>query len=225
MVKVMNLKEAKDITGGLSNPSKMPGYGYNLPAKNCRTGAMLRNVEGSVCSQCYARKGRYVFTSVQAAMRKRRRAIDDPRWVEAMSVLIDHYCKKVPYFRFHDSGDLQSIFHLNKIVKIVKKLPNVKFWLPTLEIRLIKYYFFGDVHEDIPDNLNIRLSTAMINKFPSSRLIDEYGGDAVTTSSVHTDVDKYPKIILCHATVDAHECGDCRKCWDKSFKHVIYVKH
>ena len=221
----MNLKEAKDITGKLSNPSKMPGYGYSLPAANCRIGSKLRKVEGSVCSKCYALKGRYMFTQVQEALRRRRRSLLDYRWTEAMAVLIDHYCKEVPYFRFHDSGDIQNINHLDKIVKLVKKLPHIKFWLPTLEIKIIKDYFFGELPEAVPHNLNIRLSSAMINQLPLAHIVEENGGDEVTTSSVHSDISELPKAILCPATLDRHECEDCRQCWDKSFKHVVYVKH
>ena len=55
----MKLKEAKEITGGLSAPSKMPGYAYNLPAWKCITGVKLQAVPGSVCAGCYAMKGRY----------------------------------------------------------------------------------------------------------------------------------------------------------------------
>ena len=58
-------KEAKEITGGLSKPNKMPGPAYNLPARACLTGAMLVNVPGSTCSGCYALKGRYRFGNVQ----------------------------------------------------------------------------------------------------------------------------------------------------------------
>ena len=32
-------KEAREITGGLSKPSKMPGPAHNLPAQACKTGA------------------------------------------------------------------------------------------------------------------------------------------------------------------------------------------
>ena len=38
----MNIKEAKSIVGGLSNPSKMPGYGYGLSAFDCSVGSKLR---------------------------------------------------------------------------------------------------------------------------------------------------------------------------------------
>ena len=75
----MNLKEAKKITGGLSSPSKMPGYAYNLPAWRCITGVKLQAVKGSVCAGCYAMKGRYRFPNVREAMDKRLAALADPR--------------------------------------------------------------------------------------------------------------------------------------------------
>ena len=40
-------KEAKEITGGLSKPTKMPGPSFNLPATACITGAKHVNVKGS----------------------------------------------------------------------------------------------------------------------------------------------------------------------------------
>ena len=64
-------KEAKEITGGLSAPSKMPGPAYNLPAWECTTGKKLVNVPGSVCHGCYALKGRYRFNNVRMALARR----------------------------------------------------------------------------------------------------------------------------------------------------------
>ena len=94
-------KEAKKITGGLSAPSKMPGPAYNLPAQACITGSKLVKIPGSVCHGCYALKGRYRFKNVKDALSRRLASIMDPRWIEAMVVLID----KEPFFRWHDSGD------------------------------------------------------------------------------------------------------------------------
>ena len=54
--------EAHKIVGGLSNPSKMPGKGYNLPAKKCLIGPKLRPIPGTTCHHCYAHKGRYEYT-------------------------------------------------------------------------------------------------------------------------------------------------------------------
>jgi hypothetical protein len=50
----MKVKELDNITGSLSKPSKMPGWAYGIPAKECQTGAKLREVKGSTCYNCYA---------------------------------------------------------------------------------------------------------------------------------------------------------------------------
>ena len=84
----LNKKQAKEITGGLSKPSKMPGPAFNLPASRCITGAKLVKIPGSVCHGCYALKGRYRFPNVQNALERRRQALTSPQWVEAMVVLV-----------------------------------------------------------------------------------------------------------------------------------------
>ena len=66
----MNLKEAKQITGGLSQPNKMPGYAYNIPAWHCITGSKLVDIENSVCAGCYALKNRYIMPIQAAAMER-----------------------------------------------------------------------------------------------------------------------------------------------------------
>lgn len=50
----MTRREALAICGPLSDPDKMPGHGYALPASNCRLGSLVRHVRGSVCFCCYA---------------------------------------------------------------------------------------------------------------------------------------------------------------------------
>ena len=93
----MNTKEAWALVGGLSKPSKMPGWSIGIPAKECNTGSKLVNVKGSVCEGCYALKGCYVFKVVQEAQYKRLKAIRHPDWVTAMVTLINS--KKADVFR------------------------------------------------------------------------------------------------------------------------------
>ena len=38
----MNTKEAWALVGGLSKPSKMPGWSIGIPAKECKTGRKLQ---------------------------------------------------------------------------------------------------------------------------------------------------------------------------------------
>ena len=141
-------KEAKEITGGLSSPSKMPGPSFNLPAAACITGAKLVNVPGSTCSGCYALKGRYRFPNVQDALARRLAKLHNPRWVEAMVTLIDND----PVMRWHDSGDIQSVQHLKNIFEVCLRTPTTSHWLPTREARFIKL-LDPDV---VPKNLKIQ---------------------------------------------------------------------
>jgi len=125
----MRTEEAKTITGSLSKPSKMPGWAYGIPAKECKTGSKLRQVKNSTCEKCYAMKGCYVFKVVQEAQYKRLAATRHPLWVRAMAAQINS--KKSKYFRWHDSGDVQDLKHLAKIFKVCKLTPDVQHWMPT----------------------------------------------------------------------------------------------
>jgi hypothetical protein len=39
----MNTTEALKLVGGLSKPSKMPGWAYGIPAAECKTGKKLQD--------------------------------------------------------------------------------------------------------------------------------------------------------------------------------------
>lgn len=205
----MDEKTAKSIHGGLSKPSKMPGFAYGLPAKECKVGSKLRSVPDSTCSKCYALKGRYMFKNVQDALYRRLAALSNPAWVEAMVYSISR--SKVPYFRWHDSGDIQDMKHLNKIVAVAKACPGVTFWLPTREKALISQYLV--LNRSFPSNLIVRVSAAMIG--------EEYTNQAFLTSSVVLSAEQ----SNCEAPKQEGKCLDCRKCWDPGVKNVAYLKH
>ena len=112
---IMNAQERKKITGGLSKPSKMPGYAYNLPAIHCKTGSKLAQVPGTTCHGCYALKGRYRFPNVMDAMMRRLASISRPDWARTMAADIN---ARTSWFRWHDSGDIQSVKHLLKIFQV-----------------------------------------------------------------------------------------------------------
>jgi hypothetical protein len=201
----MNILEAKEITGSLSKPSKMPGHAYGLPAKECKTGGKLQKVKGSTCYGCYALKGCYVFKVVQDAQYYRLKAIKNRKWVQAMAMQINN--KRSKEFRWHDSGDIQDLKHLAKIFKVCKLTPSVDHWLPTREAWVKKFI------PAAPDNLNIRFSMPMINQ--------EAAGGWPNTSTVVTDKTK----ANCPAPNQGNECKDCRACWDKSIKNIAYLAH
>jgi hypothetical protein len=126
-------KEANQIVGGLSAPGKMPCPSINLPATACKTGQILARVPGTTCHGCYALKGRYNFKYTKIAMARRLAALQDSRWVRAMVTLMEGR----KYFRWHDSGDIQSAWHLKRILEVCKQTPSTKHWLPTREAQLL----------------------------------------------------------------------------------------
>ena len=205
-------KQALAICGSLSNPSKMPGHAYALPASRCRIGSLLQLIPKAICHYCYALRGRYLFPVVRAAMEKRFSSLSDPRWADAVSTLI--YRSKDRYFRWHDSGDLQSIEHFRNIVAVCINLPRVKFWLPTREYQTVEAY--RRMGGRIPPNLCIRYSAHLVDEPPPLR----YGLPASTVSS-HQDKTR-PGIHRCPATHQGNTCGRCRACWNPQIKIVEY---
>ena len=199
----MNTKEAWQLVGGLSKPSKMPGWSIGIPAKECKTGSKLRLIPNSVCNKCYALKGCYVFAVVQAAQYKRLEAISHPDWVEAMATLINS--KKPDVFRWHDSGDVQDVQHLEKIFEVCELTPSKRHWMPTREA------WIKDHMHKAPANLVVRFSSPMVDQGPVKSWAN--------TSTVST------KSRTCPAPDNNNECGDCRACWDPLVKNIEYGKH
>ena len=153
----MKTDEALKIIGGsLSKPSKMPGLVDRFTCQRVQDRIKLQKVPGSVCYDCYALKGCYVFKVVQDAQYRRLAAIKNPRWVDAMAHLINS--KKPDVFRWHDSGDVQDLDHLMKIFEVCELTPSKRHWLPTREAWIKKHL------QHKPNNLVIRFSAPMVNQ-------------------------------------------------------------
>lgn len=209
------VKQLETAVGGLSDPSKMPGLSYGTPAPDCLIGSILRKKPGSVCEKCYAHKGMYVFPVVKKAQARRLEILstDLETWRKDMTELLSRkYAKKKgpdAVFRWHDSGDLQNLSHLEAIVQIAKDLPGIDFWLPTKEYKLVRNYLRTN---KLPKNLVIRVSAPMIGQkdLPGFANISTVGtGEGYS----------------CPAYSQDGKCGDCRACWDKNVKSVDYPQH
>ena len=196
-------KEANEIVGGLSAPGKMPCPSINLPATACKVGAKLARVPGTTCHGCYALKGRYNFKYTKIAMARRLEALKDQRWVRAMITLMEGR----KHFRWHDSGDIQSAWHLARILEVCKQTPETSHWLPTREAQLLALMD----PEVIPKNLIIRLSATKVDGAASKSW--------PWTSTVSTTTK------TCPAPDQGGKCKSCRRCWNRSVKNVQYAKH
>ena len=210
----MKVKEAQKITGSMTRTSKMPGLSYSLPAWECKTGAKLAKVKGSVCAGCYAMKGNYTrYPAIKAAQYVRLKSIDDPRWVDAMVAQI----KRQKYFRWHDAGDVQSEDHLLKIFEVCKRTPETKHWLPTREAQFLKLVS----PEEVPDNLTIRMSSHMIDQAP----VSFWPWTSTVASPGSNRTSHVQNSRQCPAQHQGNSCGTCRSCWDREISNVEYPKH
>jgi hypothetical protein len=210
-----NRKQAEEVIGGLSRPSKMPCYGYSISAFRCKRGGELAVIPGSVCHDCYARKGRYAFGNVQNALERRHEklqlALSSPTYREQFVDAFVHLLNKEEYFRWHDSGDLQSLEHLELIAYIAEATDHVQHWLPTKETNIVRQYV--EKHGAPPRNLNVRVSAPMVDGKPLNVA-------GLTTSTVISTGDPD-----CLAYTRGGVCGTCRLCWKPSVQNVAYPLH
>ena len=209
-------KEAIEYAGNCTKTSKMPCDSYSLPTENCITGSKLAKIKNTPCYNCYANKGNYhrFKSNILPMQKKRLHSIKSKNWVDAMIKLINNQ----PYFRWHDSGDIQSIEHFHKICLIAEAMPKTLFWIPTREYSIIKDY--AKKHT-IPKNLIVRLSAIFIDKaviIPKSL----QNIKNIVVSNVHT---KEPIGLECESYKQGGKCNDCRKCWNPNIKAISYKLH
>jgi hypothetical protein len=241
----MKLADAKAIIGSIGFPSKMPGTSYGLPARACIAGMKLARVPGSVCSGCYAFRDQMAWPNSQKAQARRLAAISHPRWTEMMvftlsrlhaepTLKIDlglrpgpkltrlgtrYRINQMGFHRWHDSGDLQSIEHLEKIVEVCRATSAIRHWLPTREVAILREYLRRHGIGAIPDNLTIRVSATMIDGgAPASGL-------SLPMSAVHDKAPPPRGAHECPAPYQGHECKACRACWSRDVALVSYRKH
>ena len=237
--------------GGLSKPSKMPGYGYSLPAESCVTGSVLCNRPGSVCSDCYACRGNYTFPNVAACLFDRLACVAQDDWQQNMcdairAVYPNATTENPERFRWHDSGDVQSVAHLRAIVEIAREVRGVLFWLPTKEKGFLTKYI-GEVGSySVPDNLCIRFSTHYHNqtapgwlelKGKSRRYRGNYswvfnpasldnGIGAAFADDTKAGAWGHPCPV---SFGDEHNVGcahyNCFECWYRDTETVVYHRH
>ena len=197
--------------GTLSKPSKMPCHSWSLPAEKCKVGSRLHKVEGSTCEKCYALKGFYRMPSTRNAMDRRYEALQDlETWKRSITELI-RLKERSGFFRWHDSGDIQSVQHLLAIFWIARQLPEIQFWLPTREYKMVQDALEMEAR---PSNLIIRLSAHLVDFPPPEKLENRLGVEPSTVSSNGGN---------CPAPKQDNKCLECRACWKNG--NIEYHQH
>ncbi len=219
----MSLAKAYGIVGSkLARPSKMPGYSFGISAKECQRGGELRHVAGTVCERCYAMRGRYTCGTVVRAHARRLASLDHPRWVEAMAFLI--YVHGAEYFRWFDSGDLQSLEHLANICAVCHRTPSTRHWLPTHEPGIVGRYL---ERRALPRNLVVRISADFIEDRPTTpthglptSTVHRHKGEPVPSASGDPR-----ESVECKSYLRENRCAQCRACWDPRVANISYPQH
>jgi hypothetical protein len=217
LTEINSIKEAEKIVGGLSAPSKMPSYAWSISAKRCGVGSKLAKVKGSVCYNCYALKGRYMFPMVQDALERRFHAWENDRekWVDAM-IYIMHNKKHIMdtgHFRWFDSGDIQGEDMLRDMNTVAWASPHIRFWLPTKEYKLIK-----DTDMEIAPNLIVRVSNP--NEGKNTLRGYEYISTVYSKDNLESS-----EGYICPSSKQGNKCRDCRACWNDKVEEVTYIAH
>ncbi len=190
----------------LSKAGKMPCRSWSLQALETCKGAYDMNGEVvEACKGCYALKGNYRFSNVKKSRAHNLQDCKRKEWVNNMVIELDND----RYFRWFDSGDLDSIEQLAAICKVAEETPDIAHWLPTRELAIVRAYKGA-----IPSNLVIRLSAPMVDMRPVK---------GANTSTVHKD--STPVGHVCPAPTQGNNCGSCRACWTPSVANVSYKKH
>lgn len=213
-MRVIPIAQAAAIVGGMSQTSKMPCKSYSLPTAACHTGARMAEIPGSICSSCYATRGNYrtYAASIEpgqvARLGEILAALECPDtaslWVDAMVSLIG----ADPFFRWHDSGDLQSAGHLELIARVARATPKTRHWLPTREYGMVKEWLAAG--NTVPVNLTIRLS-AMYADRPVIVPASLQGIPGIAVSEVHRN--EPARVRECPAPLQGGRCDTCRACW------------
>lgn len=200
---------AKAIIGGnLCVTTKMPCLAHATSPKKCRRGSKLRLVPGSVCSLCYARRGRFLLH--EHILDARQQAMDHPQWSEAMGLVLS--CDEHSgHFRWYSAGDMRHLADLLKICDVARRTPHIRHWLPTHEVGILGA--FKRSGGKYPRNLLVRLSADMVDQPTPPKLCRQLGVLACSVSKTNYD---------CPAETQAGRCLTCRRCWDKSIPCVTY---
>ena len=204
-MQIKTKKQANQIVGNIGKKNnKMPCMSYGLSVKNCNPACKI---------PCYAKKAFYRMPSVSKAHANREASLSNPQWVGAMVFLL----KGQEFFRWHDSGDIQNLAHLDKILHVVRLTPNCRHWLPTKAIKIIKQRSatIGSL-----ENLIVRISSFKVNAKPL--LVFALNGRFKTARTINKDCFDKEIGFTCPADKQDGQCLDCRACWDKKELCINY---
>jgi len=213
----------------LTEARKMPCPSFSLPAGESCPYALYG--PGSVCADCYAKKGNYLrYPATTRAQRARykwvRRCLKTPEGTAELVATLTEAIRRThnDYFRGHDAGDFFAPAYVRAWTRIVRQLPGVRFWFPTRSWRAItdqrlseytrREWTLALTELASQPNVSLRPSGLWVNA-PAPRIAGLAAGTAVVDDGSHT----------CPASRQGNACLDCRTCFDRPDLEVGYPLH
>ena len=170
-------------------------------------------------SDCYARKGRFLFPNVKESMENNYQEylLDSSRYFQEITDFIDNGLMSYSYFRWHAAGDIVDSKYFGKMVEVANNLPRTSFLAFTKKFEIINEYIAAG--GSIPSNLHIVFSAwgdafKLDNpyRFPIAyvRFKDE---------SKNSSIPEF-------ATQCSGNCSNCLQCWNiECGQAVVFDKH
>jgi hypothetical protein len=112
----------------------------------------------------------------------------------------------------YDSGDFSNVADVYTWLAICTKCPAIRFWFPT-RTWIRENFKEALLKLNLLPNVVVRRSAMDMNKPAKDHPID-------TTSEVHTEGKGCPK-----QTAGSCAAANCRACWNKDVKKVVYLLH
>ena len=213
----------------ISKPTKMKITGkrvgcWSLEARKSCPGS--KNHDGSVvevCQSCYATKGMYRFPAVKAVRQNNQQDYHRDDWVDDMVKEVSKY----DYFRWFDSGDIETPELAVKIRLIVARTETTKHWLPTRSDKIpkIKRAIEGPIpgYTDLTffTNVALRLSADNIGLNNNERP----GVNSYVIKPEEVFEAKRQGMHVCPVGINPNQksCDTCTMCYTDA--KVAYVLH
>ena len=165
-------------------------------------------------SMCYAEKGFYtLYPAVKRAQDSRLELFEADRtaWVGAMVKLV----ATESFFRWFDSGDLQSVEMLEAIVAVARATPNTRHWLATRERGIVKAWLA--CWQRMAGQPCLPHLRHLLRRNPGQQAdpMVKHGAQG------HAQCCR----VELPGTDARRRCGDCRACWSQDVALVTYHAH
>ena len=211
----------------LTQTTKMPGPSWSIPAhKSCHRAL------GSICDNCYAGHGCYLYTTTRNAQAVRfawtvesmRTLAGRRQWTDRMRYAIER--TGAEWFRVHDSGDMFSVVYAECWLEICRETPRVGYWIPTRVWQSGSQNWVLPVLDPLMGIMRMLAQLPNVTVRPSALNFGDYApvvpGLHAGSTAEQPDV---MRVRQCIAPEQDGECGGCRVCWTEKSVPVAYARH